>query len=77
MRKIQHKILIMLSVSMINAAFGSNANPLDEQLVDTTQVRPNAVATSLRDAAGFCYKVKDAIFAKVVQFGMNNTKYHN
>lgn len=71
MSKIQHKILIMLSVCAVNTAFSSTS--LDEQLVDSYQVRPNAVSSSLRDEAGFCYKVKDAIFAKIVQFGMNKS----
>lgn len=64
---IQRKIFIILSVSIINAAFSSG----DEQLGDVTQVLPNAVAVSLHNEAGFFYKVKDAIVARVVQFGMD------
>lgn len=73
MSKIQHKILIMLSLCTANSAFGSQTSSLEEQLANSYQVQPNAVAAGLRDEAGFCYRVKDAVFAKVVQFGMDKS----
>jgi hypothetical protein len=73
MIKIHNKILIMLSFGMVSTVFGSNYNTINEELLDVTQVRSNAVAVNLHNKAGFCYKVKDAIFARVVQFGMDKS----
>lgn len=72
MSKIQHKILIMLTLCTVNPTLNSSTI-LAEELVASYKMRPSAVATSLREQAGFFYRLKDAIFAKVVQFGMDKS----
>lgn len=69
MTKMQCKALIILSTGIINTVFGGN----NSQSVDGYKFSANAVVENLRDEAGFCYRVKDAIFAKIVQSDMDKS----